>query len=390
MLEGIDEMFELADLAYDEHKDGDIKKVLNGMGYNLIKHDTTAIPGYLGHYVAINNDHSKEKIAIIGVKGTSNIEDMFTDGCASAVSYKLDGPFYPGGSSTLRCHEGVFISSERLKDDILPLINNLLIPSGYKIVILGHSLGAGCSTLLSILLRASVPALQDGDKLKVWAFAPPPVLDLDSALACSSFVTTVVNNCDIVTRLNVSPLEATVRLMLAVDKRLDEENLNMTDFKSTVAFLNKIREGTEGKMLMSADDVVSELESALERVDMQDPDHLYVPGKVVLMYDLWEQEQRKQQAGKSSQKDFINTVKDLIQRLEDTHMNSENEAIPAAKEAVLCDGTCKALRFIELDGQLLDDHMSPQYRSGIANILASREDPLEENTTAGITEQSET
>lgn len=378
MLEGMDEMFELADLAYDEHKDGGIKHVLNGMGYNLLKHDTTAVPGYLGHYIAINADQSEGKRAIIGVKGTSNLEDFLTDSCASAVEYNLTNPFYEGGSNTLRCHEGVFISSQRLSEDLLPLIKNLLIPSGYKITIVGHSLGAGCGSLLALLLRTRIPSLQDNDKLKVWAFASPPVLDLDSALACSPFVTTVVNNCDVVPRANVSPLIVTVRLMRAMNKRLKERDLDASDFKSTVAFLNKIREGTDGEMLMSADEFISELDNALERVELNDFDHLYVPGRVVVMYDLWEKEQRKLEDQKERhQYDFINIVKDWMQRLKDTEVHPNHDAgvidIPTAEEAVLCmDGTCKALRFIELDGRLIDDHMAPQYRSSIANVLSSR------------------
>ena len=53
------------------------------------------------------------------------------------------------------------------------------------------------------------------------------------------------------------------------------------------------------------------------------------------------------------------------------HSSAENTNL-AAEEAILCDGTCKALRFIELDGRLLDDHMAPSYRASIANILSSR------------------
>ncbi|KAL7547006.1 hypothetical protein ACHAWF_010328, partial [Thalassiosira exigua] len=193
LLEGMDEKFELADLAYDEHPNGDIKQVLEGMGYNLIKHDTSAVPGFLGPYVAIITDSSQDKTAVIGVKGTSTFENLLTDSCASAMEYNITCS--DGGNNTLRCHEGVFISSERLADDLLPFIENLLLPSGYKIVIVGHSLGAGCATILSLLIRASIPSLRDSNKLRVWAFAPPPVLDLESAIGCSSFVTCVVNNC---------------------------------------------------------------------------------------------------------------------------------------------------------------------------------------------------
>merc|ERR1712194_763972 len=263
-------------------------------------------------------------------------------------------------------------------------------PSGYRIVITGHSLGAGCASLLGLLLRTSIPSLQDSNNLKVWAFASPPVLDIDSARACSPFVTTVVNNCDVVTRSNISPLAVTVSLMRAVNKRLQEQGLGMSDFQSTLAFLNKIREGTAGEMLMSADEVVSEINSALEREDLKDPDHLYVPGKVVLMYDLWEKEMGKEE-NRESEHEFTNFLSDWMPRLQDTGLHSRNvvklEQPTSAEEAVLCmDGTCKALRFIELDGRLLDDHMSPQYRSSIANILSSRNE-LAKEVTGSIKEE---
>lgn len=373
MLRGLDDLFELADLAYDEHTDGSIKEVLTSMGYNLIAHDKTAIPGYLGYYIAINADQSEEKTAVIGVKGTSTLEDLLTDMCASAVEYNLTHPFYEGGNNTLRCHEGVFISAQRLHDELLPVVTNLLLPSGYKLAVVGHSLGAASAVILSILLRSSIPSLQS-DQLKVHSFASPPVLDLTSALACSSFVTTVVNNCDVVPRANISPVVVTVSLLRAVNRRLKEKNLDMSNFQSTLAFLNKMTEGEAGEMIMNADEIANEINDALEKTELRDPDHLYVPGSVILMYDLWEEEQdrqKKQEQTKASQKDFSNVLIDLMKRVQDTdvHPNGvDMNGAPTAKEAVLCDGTCKALRFIELDGRLIDDHMAPQYRSSIAKL----------------------
>ena len=326
MLDGIDEMFELADLAYDEHKDGDIKQVLKTMGYTLVKHDTTAVPGYLGHYLAINTDTSEGKTAIIGVKGTSNFEDFLTDMCASAVQYNLTNAFYEGGDNTLRCHEGVFISSQRLAEDLLPLINNILLPSGYRIVIVGHSLGAACATILSILLKASTPSLQeDPHLLKVWAFASPPILDAVSALACSDFVTTVVNNCDIIPRADISPLVVTVSVLRAVDKRLKERNLDMSDFQSSVAFLNFLKE-KDGEMLMTVDEIASALENALDQTsDLHDPDHLFVPGKVVLLYNLWEKEQEQMEQGQKETQEFTSILNDWIEGLKDADVHADIE-----------------------------------------------------------------
>jgi hypothetical protein len=374
ILEGMDLMFELADLAYDDHKDGSVKQVLNGMGYNLIRHDTTTMPGFVGHYIALNSDPSKEKRAIISVKGSSNLEDFLTDMCASAVEYNLTNPFFEGGSNKLRCHEGVYISSLRLAEELLPIIQNLLLPSGYKIDIVGHSLGAGCAAILSILLRSSIPSLRESDDiLKVYAFASPPVLDLDSAIGCSSFVTTVVNNCDVIPRANISPLMATMSLLRSVNKRLRERKLDMSNFQSTIAFLNKIREGKYGEMLMNADEFATELDDALERADVRDIDDLYVPGKVVVMYDLWDMEQQSELYQQGKQGNIINILKDWSHLVQGANMHPKDgdlKHVSAAKEAILCDGTCKVLRLIELDGRLLDDHMVPNYRSSINYILS--------------------
>ncbi len=401
LLAGADEMFELADLAYNEHVSGeDLKVVLKGMGYDLIKHDTTnPVPGYLGHYVAISRDNDdgsllrednssslrkkKEKIAVIGIKGTSTFEDLLTDMCANSVEYTLDRPFYQGGSNKLRCHEGVYISSQRLVADLLPLVKNLLIPSGYKIVIVGHSLGAGCATIVSLLLRSSIPSLQtDSDKLKVWAFASPPILDLTSSRGCSSFVTTIVNNCDVVPRFNIGPFVVTVRLLRAMHKRLKERNLGMTDLllKDWLKKSHKDLEEEEDAddMLLSVEEYVSAITDAISRSDDHDPDHLYVPGKVLLLYDLWEKEQVLEDGRKESNKDYATILKEWLQHLkeedtlrsiDDDDANAKNATV--AEEAIVSDGTCKALRLIEFDSRLVDDHLASSYRSSIANILSS-------------------
>ena len=231
-----------------------------------------------------------------------------------------------------------------------------------------------------MLLRASIPVLRDdSDKMKVYAFASPPILDLKNALACKSHVTTMVNNADAVPRGSISPLVVTTKVLRAVDKRLKENKMDLSSYKSTIAFMKKMKEGKDGEMLMSVDEIEKELDIALEETDLNDGDYLYVPGNVLMMYKLWEGEEEQQDASEdedNKQKDMYTLIKDWIQRVEDTDMhsgdNDSKDSSTAAVEAVLCDGTCKALRFIELDDRLLDDHMAPSYRDSIANILATR------------------
>jgi predicted lipase len=91
------------------------------------------------------------------------------------------------GNLTIRCHEGILISALGLFTKLEILVEELLLPTGYKLLITGHSLGAGVAALLGILLRSRFPRLQLDSNgttmmLRVVAFASPPILDCDSAL----------------------------------------------------------------------------------------------------------------------------------------------------------------------------------------------------------------
>ena len=367
---GLDEMLELADLAYDEHKDGDIKTVLRIMGYDMIKHDKTEVPGYLGHYVALKTD---EKTAIIGIKGTSGLEDLLTDLCGSSVEYDIGRPFYDGGGTSLRCHEGIFLSSTRLVDELDPLVKNLLVPSDYKIIVTGHSLGAAGSIMLGILLRSRIRSLQQSEeKLKVYAFAPPPILDSKSSEASMSFVTTVVNNCDCVPRANIGPALTTLKFLKRVDTKLKLKNLDMSNFRSTMAFLNKMGEGADGEMIMSFEEIATSVDDAIDSAGVEDPDYLYVPGRVILMYTPWETD--KKSKGDSEQINVLGTIRGWLSEFESSELLSNKEKVGTSVDkefrAIECSGTSDALRFVELGTDLIEDHMAYEYRASIASFVS--------------------
>ena len=136
-IEGLDESFEWADWAYDESTLGLLQENLEREGFSLLRHDKTQVSGHLGHYVAISK---RRNLAVIGIKGTSSLEDMLNDCCGLAVTHNLEAPFIPGGNTSIRFHEGVLISSRRLADDLQDFIEELLLPSSYQILVVGHSL----------------------------------------------------------------------------------------------------------------------------------------------------------------------------------------------------------------------------------------------------------
>ena len=276
-LEGLDELFELADWAYDEiPNDQPLTEALREIGYSLVRHDKTALPGSVAHYVAISKER---KLAVIGVKGTSSFEDMLTDLCGQAVSIDLPAPFVNKGEdgaeiTQIRCHEGIYQAAKRLVDDLVVLVEELLLPAGYQLVLTGHSLGAGTAALAAVLLRTRFPVLRDPKRLYVWAFASPPVLDYDTAQACAPFLTTVVNNSDIIPSCSLSNLIVTNEFLKAFNRKLQENKEVEKKDPKTVS------------IVMTSKEINDVIDAIQDKMDLRDPDHMYCAGRVLHLFDL--------------------------------------------------------------------------------------------------------
>lgn len=72
---------------------------------------------------------------------------------------------------------------------------------GYKLMLLGHSLGAGTAAILSVMWKKEFPSL------KCLAFACPPVMNQKLAESTSDFVTSFINGDDVIVRLSIASLE---------------------------------------------------------------------------------------------------------------------------------------------------------------------------------------
>ena len=71
----------------------------------------------------------------------------------------------------------------------------------YRLVVVGHSLGAGCAAMLSVMLRPAHP------NLRCLAFAVPSVFSENLAEECSSWLTSYVLDADVIPRLAIQPFE---------------------------------------------------------------------------------------------------------------------------------------------------------------------------------------
>ncbi|KAJ8363823.1 hypothetical protein SKAU_G00126540 [Synaphobranchus kaupii] len=151
-------------------------------------------------------DHKKEAV-LVAVRGTLSLKDVLTDLSADCENLPIEGV-----TGACYAHKGItqaanYIYKKLINDGILN--QAFTIAPEYRLVITGHSLGAGAATVLAILLRSAFPTLQ------CYAFSPPGGL-LSKALADYSreFVVSVVLGKDLVPRLSIPNMEDLKRRIL--------------------------------------------------------------------------------------------------------------------------------------------------------------------------------
>uniref|UniRef100_A0A3Q3VU93 Diacylglycerol lipase-beta n=1 Tax=Mola mola TaxID=94237 RepID=A0A3Q3VU93_MOLML len=144
-------------------------------------------------------DRQREAV-LVAVRGTLSLQDVLTDLSAQCENLTIEGVI-----GSCYAHKGIsqaadYIYKKLVNDGIL---NKAFSRAPeYKLVITGHSLGAGAAGILAVLLRNSYPTLQ------CYSFSPPGGL-LSKALADYSkdFVVSVVLGKDLVPRLSMPNME---------------------------------------------------------------------------------------------------------------------------------------------------------------------------------------
>lgn len=324
--------------AYVEDYD-DLRRKLSAKSFDLLRQDLTTEPGRVGHYIAVNY---ASKVAMIGIKGTSHVSDIVTDLVAKSVPQTLaTSPFDKTQKDVeIRVHEGIWTAAVTLADELQDLIEHVFIPGGFQIFICGHSLGAGTSCLLGLLLRSRLPRLQDklpngvDDALRVVAFATPAVLNFDACVASASYCTSVVNNSDIVPRASVSNLVITNRLIVHIRSKVKGR---YSDYKYKVAknfkaFYKNITDllVQDDETIMTPDEWDAFFDDTHRSTTVSE--NLYVPGKVICLYE-----------------------------------RADTDDDETAKEygGVVADGGMKMLRQIEFTATMVSDHSCSFYSETI-------------------------
>ncbi|KAG8513677.1 Sn1-specific diacylglycerol lipase beta, partial [Galemys pyrenaicus] len=153
-------------------------------------------------------DHRTESV-VVAVRGTMSLQDILTDLSAESETLNLECEV-----QDCWAHKGIsqaarYVYRRLINDGILS--QAFSIAPEYRLVIVGHSLGAGAAALLAIMLRHSHP------QVRCYAFSPPRGLLSKSLYEYSkNFIVSLVLGKDVIPRLSVTNLEDLKRRILRV------------------------------------------------------------------------------------------------------------------------------------------------------------------------------
>ncbi|CAG8535318.1 14150_t:CDS:2 [Racocetra fulgida] len=215
---------------------------------------TATIPNYM-----IIRDPESNSI-IISIRGTLNLADVITDVMTYYEPWR-DGFVHRG---MLRSAQ--YLVKNSLKD-IRSAVKKFKVNS---IQVIGHSLGASVSCLVTMLLRKRCKDLiAKGIDIHAWNFGTPPCSSLD--LACKnetmSYIDNFVNENDIVPRLSYGSLIDFRELVKFVANKLKDD-----DYKKIPS---KDKHST---LMASIDEYYKNLKSNSRE------QKLYIPGTVHYLY----------------------------------------------------------------------------------------------------------
>ena len=154
---------------------------------------------------AIVLDHEWQSV-VLTIRGTMSLEDVLVDiSCVPASMEQVGELCGFDNGANYHCHSGMLKSCIWIYKDLKrhgKLDQVFDKYPTYRLRVIGHSLGAGCAAILSLMLRPNYP------DIRCLAFSPPGcIFDKHLAEECSSWMTSYVLDCDLVPRMSLESFE---------------------------------------------------------------------------------------------------------------------------------------------------------------------------------------
>uniref|UniRef100_A0A7N0VHP6 Fungal lipase-type domain-containing protein n=2 Tax=Kalanchoe fedtschenkoi TaxID=63787 RepID=A0A7N0VHP6_KALFE len=161
----------------------------------FIKESSVLRPGY---YLGVDK---RRKLVIFGIRGTHTVYDLIT----SIASFSNEEITSEGYST----HFGTAEAAQWFLTHELRNIRKCLEKhEGYRLRLVGHSLGGAIASVMAIMLRKKThnDLGFSPDIVSAVACATPPCVSRETADSCFDYVTTIVMQDDIIPRLSVATL----------------------------------------------------------------------------------------------------------------------------------------------------------------------------------------
>jgi hypothetical protein len=191
----LNDMLYLSSLSYADT----VEEIAEGCKHafeplELVYCDTDSSPNKPGHFIALKKNQSvwsTELEVMIVVRGTKTMTDVMTDCVVDAVPYR-------GG----KAHNGILQSGKWIVSEHKELLEKLRKLTGkrnIKLILVGHSLGAGAASIAGIEFND-----MDNYSVEVVGFGCPALLSPELARKYERCITTVVADSDIVPRMSAA------------------------------------------------------------------------------------------------------------------------------------------------------------------------------------------
>lgn len=227
-------------------------------------------------------DHSKQTI-VVAIRGSMGLSDMVTDMNGQTDKLPIDDC-----PDNWLCHRGITRASEYIRETlkqecILERAFNCrpdLATQDYKLVLCGHSLGAGVAAILGILMRKQYPSL------KAYLYSPPGgILSLPAVQYTKQFATGIILGNDCVPRLGVAQLERLryhVLLSLRSSKKSTCKILTKAMFPNCCLGGNKVDYDPSQSLNLLHGSEGRSFDYNGSKIPFQvQPQVLYVPGRLI-------------------------------------------------------------------------------------------------------------
>ena len=163
------------------------------------------------------------KSIVLAIRGTFSLADVIVDVICDEEKY-LDG----------YAHRGILKGSQKImKESQETLKAAFQTHPDHKLVITGHSLGAGTAVLITMgILKNLYSVVPKGTKIQCLALAPPPVYRArKSPKIFKDNIDIFINGNDVVPRLSL----ANMAKLLAMLRAFDKVDLNIQDYLKILA-----------------------------------------------------------------------------------------------------------------------------------------------------------